>query len=95
MAHEPAPVVAQFVESGVGAVCYALESPTDGAVALFRGWCRDETEMPGYRLPALVGPGALGAALRAESIALFRRYADAQPPGPLRDWALTLARLAR
>jgi tRNA(adenine34) deaminase len=91
---EPCPMcLCAAMSFGIGTVCYALESPSDGAVALFRGWRRDEEEMPGYRLPEIHGPETLGAALRDESIALFRRYADAQPPGPLRDWALTLARL--
>ncbi len=93
---EPCPMcLGAAMSFGVGAVCYALESPSDGAVALFRDWRRDENEMPGYRLPEIHGPEAFGAALRDESIALFRRYADEQPPGPLRDWALTLARPAR
>jgi tRNA(adenine34) deaminase len=93
---EPCPMcLGAAMSFGVGTVCYALESSSDGAVALFRGWRRNEEEMSGYRLPEIYGPETLGAALRDESIALFRRYADEQPPGPLRDWALTLAQPAR
>lgn len=73
----------------VGGICYALESPSDGAVALVQGWARDEAAMPSYRLPAITG-----GVLRAASAALFRRYADLHPEGgPLSEWALSLASL--
>lgn len=74
----------------VGAICFALESPSDGAVALADGWARDEDAMPGYQLPAIVG-----GILREESRTLFRRYVDLHPEGgPLTAWAHSLARLS-
>lgn len=36
---------------GVGAISYALESPSDGAVALVQSWQRAAADMPGYQLP--------------------------------------------
>jgi tRNA(adenine34) deaminase len=74
----------------VGEVHYALESPTDGAVALVQGWKRDEVHFSEYRLPAIKG-----GMLRQESIRLFQRYVAMQPPGPLRDWARSLADLGQ
>lgn len=72
----------------VGEVCYALESPSDGAVALARSWVRDEAAMPAYRLPEVVG-----GVLRRESIALFARYVATHEAGAVRDWARSLAEL--
>ena len=70
----------------LGEIVYALESLTDGAVALVRGWKRDEEGFAEYHLPTVTG-----GVLRQESIRLFQRYVDTQPPGPLRDWAESLA----
>jgi tRNA(adenine34) deaminase len=72
----------------LGEVYYGLESPADGAVALARSWVRREEDMPGYQLPRVTG-----GLLREESIRLFEAYVARQPPGPMRDWAETLARL--
>jgi tRNA(adenine34) deaminase len=72
----------------LGEIYYALESPTDGAVALVQGWQRDKEHFAEYRLPAIKG-----GMLRQESIRLFQRYVDMQPPGPLRDWAKSLVDL--
>jgi tRNA(adenine34) deaminase len=73
----------------LGSIYYALESPSDGAVALAQSWQRDEENLPGYQLPAMHG-----GLLREESIALFKRWLDAHPPGgPLWDWAKSLADL--
>jgi len=88
---EPCPMcLGAAMSFGVGVVCYALASPTDGAVALMRSWRRDEADMPGYALPDLLGPESLGEALAAAGRDLFQRYAADAPPGPLRDWALTV-----
>jgi tRNA(adenine34) deaminase len=72
----------------LGALYYALESPADGAVGLVRAWERKQEDMPGYRLPEITG-----GLLRDESRALFARYVDLHPPGPMRAWAETLTRL--
>ena len=73
----------------VGAICYALESPSDGAVALARDWARDEAAMPSYRLPTIIG-----GVLREASGALFQRYVERYPDGgPLSEWASSLAHL--
>lgn len=70
---------------GVGAIHYALESASDGAVSLARGWQRDKEAMPSYRLPEIHG-----GLLRNESIALFARYVALHDGGPVWDWARTL-----
>jgi tRNA(adenine34) deaminase len=72
----------------VGEVYYALESPGDGGVALVQGWVRRAEDIPGYQAPRIVG-----GILRQESAALFGRYVEIHPPGPMRAWAETLARL--
>jgi tRNA(adenine34) deaminase len=70
----------------LGEIYYALESPGDGAVALAKGWERKEEDIPGYRLPKITG-----GLLREESMRLFEQYVSMRPPGPMRDWAETLA----
>ena len=74
----------------LGEIHYALESPADGAVDLIRAWVRAEGDMPQYRLPEITG-----GLLREESIRLFEQYALLQGPGPMRDWAQTLAQIDR
>jgi len=74
----------------LGEVDYALESPADGAVDLVRAWVRATDDMPQYRFPKVEG-----GLLRAESIRLFAQYVSLHPPGPLREWAETLAQLDR
>ncbi len=73
---------------GVGEIHYALESPGDGAVALVRGWRRDEQAMPSYRLP-----GIHGGTLRQESIALFNEYVARHSSGGAWEWAKTITAL--
>ncbi len=72
----------------LGEIVYALESPGDGAVDLVLAWNRREEDIPGYQVPKITG-----GLLRAESIRLFEAYVDRHEPGPMRDWAETLARL--
>lgn len=72
----------------LGEICYALESPGDGAVNLVKAWARKEEEIPGYQIPEI-----RAGVLRKESIKLFEHYVLLQPPGPMREWASTLARL--
>lgn len=72
----------------LGEIVYALESPGDGAVDLVRAWTRREEDIPGYQVPKITG-----GLLRAGSVQLFQAYADRHEPGPMRDWAETLARL--
>ena len=72
----------------LGEIVYGLESPGDGAVELVRGWVRKEEDIPGYQLPKI-----RGGLLREESIRLFAEYVARREPGPMRDWAETLARL--
>jgi len=74
----------------LGEIHYALESPADGAVELVRAWSRAEDDMPQYRFPKVES-----GLLREESIRLFEQYALRHQPGPMRDWAQTLAQLAR
>lgn len=74
----------------VGAVVYALESPSDGGCDALVHWdrARRAAGMPGYSLPAL-----RAGVLRKESAALFGAYADIAPSGWQRDWASDLAAL--
>ena len=72
----------------LGEIVYALESPGDGAVDLVLAWNRREEDIPGYQVPKITG-----GLLRAESIRLFEAYVGRHAPGPMRDWAETLARL--
>ena len=72
----------------IGEIWYALESPSDGAVAAARAWSPESQDFAAYRLPRITG-----GLLREESRALFARYAGLCPPGGLRDFALSLARL--
>lgn len=72
----------------LGEIYYGLESPGDGAVSLVRAWVRKEEDIPGYQLPTITG-----GLLRAESITLFKAYMARREPGPMRDWAESLARL--
>ena len=72
----------------LGEIVYGLESPGDGAVELVRGWVRKEEDIPGYQIPKI-----RGGLLREESIRLFQEYVARREPGPMRDWAETLARL--
>lgn len=74
----------------LGEIHYALESPGDGAVNMVRSWSRMEEDMPQYRIPKVTS-----GMLRGESIKLFEQYALLHPPGPMRDWAQTLAQLDR
>jgi tRNA(adenine34) deaminase len=71
----------------LGTVVYALESPSDGAVALAQAWQRDEERFAGYQVPLIHG-----GVLRQESIARFRKWVDLHPAqGPLWVWAKSLA----
>ena len=72
----------------LGEIYYSLESPGDGAVNLVETWARKKADMPGY-----VTPKITGGILRAESIALFKKYVSICPPGPMRYWASTLTKL--
>ena len=72
----------------LGEIVYGLESPGDGAVDLVRAWKRKEEDIPGYQVPRITG-----GVLRAESIRLFAAYVERHEPGPMRNWAETLARL--
>jgi tRNA(adenine34) deaminase len=72
----------------LGKIYYGLESPGDGAVELVKGWARCEDDIPGYRIPVI-----MGGVLRRESIRLFEEYVSRCPPGPMRDWAAALTRL--
>jgi tRNA(adenine34) deaminase len=72
----------------LGEIYYGLESPGDGAVNLVRAWVRKEDDIPGYQIPKITG-----GLLRGASIQLFQAYVSRRPPGPMRDWAQTLAEL--
>ena len=70
----------------IGEVYYALESPSDGAVAMAQAWNPQSADFSAYRLPKI-----RGGILRMESIALFAQFAATCPPGGMREFALSLA----
>ena len=72
----------------LGGICYGLESPGDGAVSVVKAWVRRKEDIPSYEVPEI-----RGGVLRDESVKLFERYVLLQLPGPMRDWARTLAGL--
>lgn len=72
----------------LGEIVYGLESPGDGAVDLVKNWVRREDDIPGYQIPKITA-----GVLRGESVRLFERYVAQSEPGPMRDWAETLAKL--
>jgi tRNA(adenine34) deaminase len=72
----------------LGEIVYGLESPGDGGVDLVRSWVRREEDIPGYQVPRI-----RGGLLRKESKHLFAEYVARREPGPMRDWAQTLASL--
>jgi tRNA(adenine34) deaminase len=75
----------------LGAIYYAIESPSDGAAALAQGWQRDEELFPGYQAPEISG-----GLLREESIRLFQQWVERNPPGgPVWAWAQSLADIER
>ena len=75
----------------LGAIYYALESPSDGAAALAQSWQRDEELFPGYQVPAITG-----GLLREQSIHLFQQWVERNPPGgPLWEWVQSLVELDR
>lgn len=71
----------------LGQIYYALEAPSDGAVALAHQWRRKEEDFPAYRVPSVEG-----GLLRQESLDLFKAYVKRYPsaPQPLWEWAKTL-----
>ena len=73
----------------LGELVFGLESPGDGAVQLVERWPRKAQDIPGYQVPRITG-----GLLREESARLFGEYVSLREPGPMRDWAGTLARLA-
>jgi len=72
----------------LGEIVYGLESPGDGAVDLVKTWVRAEEDIPGYRVPKI-----MGGVMREESIDIFEEYVVRNEPGPMRDWAETLTKL--
>lgn len=84
---EPCPMcLGAAMSFGLGEIHYALESPGDGAVALARGWRRDERAMPSYRLPRVHG-----GTLRRESMARFKAYTARHSSGGAWERAETIA----
>lgn len=73
------------ISFGLGAIHFALEAPSDGAVAHGLAAAPDTNFFP--------VPEVSSGLLREESRALFRLYCGDQPPGPMREWAETLASL--
>jgi tRNA(adenine34) deaminase len=73
----------------LGKIYFALEAPGDGAVEMAQTWQRREGDFPSYRLPEIYG-----GILRAESLALWRRYVEVHTVDDVaRRWAQTLANL--
>jgi tRNA(adenine34) deaminase len=73
---------------GVGEVYYALESPSDGAVALMQQWQRKEEDFPGYRAPQIHG-----GLLRDNAQSLLKAYVAQHDSGGMWEWAKTVVAL--
>lgn len=73
------------MSSFVGEILYALESPGDGAVSLIQQWERDKLAFPAYQLPKIQG-----GICRDQSLQLFERYLEQNPPSPLTEWVIKL-----
>lgn len=71
----------------LGKIYYALESPSDGAVALASQWQRKEEDFPAYRVPLVEG-----GLLRQESLDLFKSYVTRHTSGAMWQWAKTLVK---
>ncbi|HUR16998.1 MAG TPA: deaminase [Candidatus Limnocylindrales bacterium] len=74
----------------VGALVYALESPSDGGCQTLLDWdkARNAESMPGYTVPAI-----RSGLMRLESALLFRQYAGTAQAGWTKTWAEELAAL--
>lgn len=73
----------------IGEIYYSLEAPVDGAVD-FAAYCKEKgKDISFYQLPKIVK-----GIMRRESIDLFREYLLVQEPGPLYDFAESLANLS-
>jgi hypothetical protein len=69
----------------LGGNSYALESPSDGAVALATQWQRKLEDFPAYRVPP-----TQGGLLRQESLDLFKAYVAQCASGHMWEWAKAL-----
>lgn len=74
--------------SDIGEIYYALESPTDGAEALYKQSNVAPTDHVGCREIKISG-----GILREESRELFRQYCETYPSGGFSNWAKTLLKL--
>lgn len=72
----------------VSEICYALESPSDGAAGIARAWQPESTSLEGYAAPTMIG-----GLLRPESRELFRQYCRTAPESGYRRWAQSVADL--
>ena len=73
----------------IGEIYYSLEAPIDGAVDLVQNyWNKECKEIPSYKVPVISG-----GLLRTESQQLYRDYIAMHDPGPMYDFAKTLADL--
>ncbi|GAB3836137.1 hypothetical protein ACFPIJ_33455 [Dactylosporangium cerinum] len=72
---------------GVREVCFAVESPADGAAGVAATWQRGLGRR-GHQAPAVYG-----GIRRTESREQFRRYTATAPDSPMREWARTIADL--
>jgi tRNA(adenine34) deaminase len=88
---EPCPMcLGAAMAFGIGSVVFALESPSDGAAALFSQWSRRSDLFPGYSVPPVTG-----GVRRDEARELFRAFVAR--PGPhdgYWQWARHLAELS-
>jgi tRNA(adenine34) deaminase len=75
----------------LGAIVYALESPSDGGCEALTAWdnTRQRDSLPGHGLPRLHA-----GIKRLESAKLFREFASTSEPGWATRWAAELAELA-
>lgn len=70
----------------IGTVCYALESPGDGVLAIIHTLKKKSEQLPFFRAPTIIS-----GVLRAESAALFREFTLLHPSSIFAKWAHQLS----
>lgn len=72
----------------IGEIYYSLEAPIDGAVKTAQDWNPHSNDFPEYCLPKIHG-----GILRENCKELFHQYTIENNPGPMNDFAKSLALL--
>lgn len=69
----------------IGKICYALESPGDGAIEIVNSWNKNSKDLLNYKIP-IISKNILSD----ESKMLFSKYVEKHSKGAMWEWAKTL-----